>query len=362
MGIILLACTLNSGIHAQMLKDTETLGLIESGIANIYNFQFDQARAIYRRIKHSFPEHPIPFLFRGLITYWENYPLLPESAARQSFENDMYACIRLCEEDCPPAYEAEFLMANLSARGLLLLFYADNEISIEVFSVAATTYKHVKRAFDFQSTYQDFYFITGLYNYYREAYPEAHPIYKPVALFFPKGDKQAGLRELNLAANHAIFLKAEAHSFLSGIYISFENNFQQAYHFSKSLHELFPANIQYLTVYIKNLLLIKKYDEAEAIINESVDVSQNKYFQAQLTILNGILYEKKYKNLKAAWTYYMNGINATSPYGVYAGEYNAYAYFGLSRISASNDNTRIARNYRKEALDQADYENVNFDD
>ena len=65
-------------------------------------------------------------------------------------------------------------------------------------------------------------------------------------------------------------------------------NFEQAYKFSKTLHELYPRNMQYMAVYIKNLLLVKQYSEAESMINLSRKNSNNAYFQAQLSILNGI--------------------------------------------------------------------------
>ena len=64
------------------------------------------------------------------------------------------------------------------------------------------------------SVYPDFYFFTGLYNYYREAYPEAHPIYKVLAFLFPRGDREKGSAELQNAGANSIMLKAEAYSFL----------------------------------------------------------------------------------------------------------------------------------------------------
>lgn len=361
---VLILCLYLPGIfsHAQILRNAENMAMIKAGVDHIYNFEFDEARNVYDNLSKLYPEHPVTHMFRGLMTYWENYPLLPGSTGRQSFEDDLYACMEQSETSTGNQEEAEYEMLNLSARGMLLLFFADNEISMEVFSVASGTYKHVKRAFDFKTTYADFYFITGLYNYYREAYPEAHPIYKPIAFFFPKGDKETGLKELNIAARQAIFLKAEAYSFLSGIYISFENDFQQAFQYSKTLHELYPRNTQYLAVFIKNLLLIKRYDEAERIISESRKSYRNPYLMAQLNILQGIVLEKRYGNLSLAKTYYLSGLREAEPFGIYAGEYNAYAYFGLSRISAAGHDEKMAKDYRKLALDASDYENVNFDD
>jgi len=361
IAVLTLVFNIHTGAPAQVLEDTATAGLVKSGVDYIYNFQFENARKIYYRLKQLYPEHPIPYLFRGMITFWENYPLLADSPSRGSFESDMYTTIKLCENGYKPEYEAEFLMANLAARGMLLLFYADNDINKEVIPMATSSYKYVRRAFDFKETYNDFYFITGLYSYYREAYPEAHPIYKTVAFLFPGGNRTEGLRELNLAARYSIFLKAESYSFLSGIYISFENDFKQASSYSSTLHYLYPENPLYITTYIKNLLLIKEYDEAERMITQARKIRQNDYLKVQLTILNGILYEKKYKNLRTARTYYKSGVEKAARYSDYANEYLAYAFFGLSRISEAEKDTQNARLYRRQALENTAYANVNFD-
>jgi hypothetical protein len=349
-------------VQAQVLKDTATFRLMCRGVDYIYDQQFIQAREIYNQIETKYPGHPMNYVYRGLITYWEHYPLVPSSPNHQSFENDLWKAIEICEEKSHPADAAEYLLTNLGARGLLLLYYADNDQSMDVISLASGTYQYLKQAFGYTSTYGDFYFFTGLYNYYREAYPEAHPVYKPLAFLFPKGDKVKGLKELEIASKKAIVLKAEAFSFLAGIYISFENNFEQAYKFSKTLHELYPRNMQYMAVYIKNLLLVKQYSEAESMINSSRKNSNNEYFQAQLSILNGILYEKKYNNLKQAQTYYSRGLKEISPFGEFGNEFKAYAYFGLSRISEANGDKHYKKLYRKQAMDLAAFKKVNFDE
>jgi tetratricopeptide (TPR) repeat protein len=352
---------LNSGMQAQILKDTSTFNLMCKGVDYIYNLQFTKAREIYQTIKTRYPENPMTYVFKGMITYWENYPLIPSSTSRESYENDMQYAIELCEKKSHPEDEAEYILSNIGARGMLLLFYADNKLSIDVFSLAASTYQLIRQTFDFTDIYPDFYFFTGLYNYYREAYPEAHPVYKPLAFLFPKGDRSKGLKELQIAAKNAIVLKAEAYSFLAGIYISFENDYQQAYTYSKSLHELYPRNMQYLAVYIKNLLLVKRYGEAESLIRSSRLKVTNSYYQAQLSIFNGILYEKKYHDFKQAQSFYSKGIRDIAPFGSFGNEFAAYAYFGLSRISEANGDKHYKKLYRKQAMDIADFKNVNFD-
>jgi hypothetical protein len=106
---------------------------------------------------------------------------------------------------------------------------------------------------------------------------------------------------------------------------------------------------------------MKNYDEADQLISASMGNEENSFFQAQLLILKGILYEKKYLNKKMAEQYYNKGISDISIYGKFGNEYAAYAYFGLSRLSDDNGNKHSRRTYRKEAEKLADFKKINFD-
>jgi hypothetical protein len=308
-----------------------------------------------------YPDHPLNYLFRGMITYWRNYPLVPTSEGKDSFEADMRKCIELCDKNKDPVNEAEILLINLCARGLLLLYYTDNDLSFEVFPIASSTYQCIRKSFAFTASYIDLYFFTGVYNYYREAYPQAHPVYKTLAFLFPKGSKEKGLSDLKKVAKSSIIMKAESYSFLTDIFLYFENNFQGATYYSKSLHYLYPGNPRYLGTYIKNLLLIKHYDEAEKEIQSSKNL-KNPFFQAQVAIFKGILEEKKYHNLDLAEQFYIKGITSISKFRNFGNEYAAYAYFGLSRISDTNGDLSNKKNYRKLALKLAESNSIDFDE
>jgi len=359
--LVLVLCLSTSSLNSQFLKDSTSLNLIKEGIDNVYNFQFDKADKVSEELGKLYPGQPVVYLFKGMVTYWENYPLITTSSARASFEEYMRKCIELSDKNKNSSAEVEILLVNLCARGLLLLYYTDNYLSLDVFPLATSTYQYIRRSFDFTASYSDFYFFTGVYNYYREAYPEAYPIYKPLALLFPKGSKVKGLEELQIVSKNSIILKAEAFSFLSAIFLTFENNFQQATYFSKSLHTLYPDNPEYLGAYIKNLLLIKRYDEAEMEMLSSNTSQSNSFFRAQMSIFNGILQEKKYHDIKKAQQFYSKGIDDITIFGSYGNEYAAYAYFGLSRISEINGNKDYKKMYRKLALQLADFKKVDFD-
>lgn len=245
---------------------------------------------------------------------------------------------------------------------MLLLFYTNNNLSIEVFPLAISTYEYIISSFDFTSSYSDFFYFTGVYDYYRAVYPEVYPVYKSLAFLFPKGNRAKGLKELQTAASNSIFLKAESYCLLSGVSMTFEDSFQKAFFYSKSLHDLYPANLEYLAEYVKNLLLVKQYDEAEKLVLSSGTNISNSYFRAQLAIFNGIIQEKKYNDHNKAKEFYNNGIRGISFFGQYGNEYAAYAYFGLSRISETDGNKNLKKAYRKQAMEMADFKNIDFDE
>jgi len=358
-GILLVWNTFS--LEAQLLQDTSTLRLVKQSIDYIYNLQFTEASELNKKIEAAYPGHPVGYILRGMMTYWQNFPLLNTNITKASFEEDLHQCIKISEKNTNPAYEVEFLLSNLCARGFLLMYYSDNNIVMEVIPLASNSYKYMRRSFDFTSSCTDLYYFTGVYNYYIEAYPKAYPVYKPLTFMFPSGDIQAGLDQLNTASTASVVLRAEASYILTYIYENFENDYLKAYKYSKSLHENYPRNLRFLTSYIKNLLFLKRYDEAEKIIESGAAESPNQFFQAQVFIFKGVLKEKKDFDNLAAEQYYNKGIRNLIPYGNYGNEYAAYGYFGLSRISEAKGEKQEGKLYRKEALRLADFKNNNFD-
>jgi len=358
-GLALFLCSVP--VNAQLLQDTAALHLVKEDIDYIYNMQFTSAREVYTKITSLYPGHPIVYLLRGIMTYWENYPMLHTSPSHDSFEEDMRQCIKLSEANNNKVYEAEYLLADLCARGMLLTFYDDNDLIMEVIPITTSTYKHLRRAFDFTQMSADLNYFTGIYNYYREAYPKIYPVYKSLALLFPHGDLEKGLKELQRAAVNSIVLRAESCFSLSWIYMNYENKLQESLFYCKTLTEMYPENDLCLSMYARNLLLMKKYNEAEKLIPALPEKQGNKFFQAQFIILKGIIQEKKYHNNNLAQQYYNNGISDISLFGKYGNEYAAYAYFGLSRISDDNGGKHTRKIYRKEAMKLADFKKINFD-
>jgi hypothetical protein len=336
--------------------------MIKEGISHMYNMEFDETDRIVSDLERQYPGHPVIFLMKGIMTSWRNYPLTPASSGRQLFEEYLRTCIDLSSrKPYSEEYMAESLLANLCARGLLLMFYSENDLSMKVIPLAAGTYKYVMRSFDYTSSFGDFYYFTGLYKYYREAYPMIHPVYKPIASLFPHGDIEEGLNEMEKCGETSVFLKAEAYSMLTWIAFGFENDFPEALVYSTRLVTLYPANPMFTEYHIRNLLLMHKYDEAEIFINKTTKETSNVFFIAAMKIFSGIVQEKKYRNYELAKQLYTEGISAIMPFGYYGNEYCGYAYLGLSRICDHDGDKNGKKAYRKKGLELITFSQMSFD-
>lgn len=349
-----------NGLKAQVLKDSVALNLVKEAVDQIYDMRFNDAVKSCNQLNNKYPDHPVVFLLRGMVIYWESYPLLSGSVNSRKFEDQMYACMEKSKY-FTPENEAEYLLATLCARGSLLAFYAGNNLNSKVSSLARTSYRYLRHSFQFTGIFPDFFFFTGLYNYYREAYPDAHPVYKPLFAFFPGGDREKGMNQLRTAFNRSIFLKAESATFLSSNYKYFEDDFKNAAYFSRAIFNEHPTNIVYRLNCIEDLLLTGKYDEAEKLIESQDTKSINDYYRSQLLIFRGVIDEKKYKNINKAKNEYSTGAKDISIFGDYGSQLMAYAYFGLSRISALNNDMHNEREYRRKALNLTEFTNVSFD-
>jgi hypothetical protein len=349
-----------NSLKSQILRDSSAMRMVREDIDYIYDFKFKEARELYGKITAIYPEHPVVYLLQGMITYWENYPLLDNSKAKEAFESDMKECIRLSEKHTSQENEAEYLLADLCGRGFLLLFYSGNNLVAEVIPVATGTYKYLMRSFHFTSTCTDLYYYTGIYNYYREAYPRIYPVYRPLAMLFPQGNMKEGLKQLKIASAGSVVMSAESTSILSYIYSNFENDYSEALSYSKELHGRYPGNTEFTSMYIRNLLLLKKYDAADTLISSELSKSGSRYYEAQLSIFMGIIMDKKYFEKKSAREFYSKGIREIAAFGKFGNEYAAYGYFGLSRISAAEGEKHASHIYRKEAIRLADFDKIDF--
>ena len=269
---IFVCCHLLLPAQPGYLNRPDLLAITDSCLRHTYNFSFDKARKFQQVLETLTPDHPAPHFLFGLILYWENFPLTPEKEASEMFIERMDQSVemaqRMLEEDQTYMEGAFF---DLFGRAFKAMFWADNGRSGKVVPDLSTMYKHTKEGFKFKEQFVEFYFSTGLYNYYIEAYPEAHPVYKPLVSFMEKGDRKLGLSQLNQAINRTVYLKVESLLFMSIIQLKYENNLRTAALYAERLFREYPANI-YFQGHLATIWLHQhRFDQVRTLLEGTAD-------------------------------------------------------------------------------------------
>ncbi len=360
--ILFLIQSINLSAQESIFSDSLFILRLKTEVDSIYNFQFENTEKAYKELEEKYPDHAFTQLFYALVLYWKYFPIVPESEHHDHYINRIENAISLAENSLDKdKHNSEAIFFNLMSRMFIMQYYADNGLSSKVIPHLGRSYKMITSGFDLKEDITDFYFTTGIYNYYSEAYPKAHPIYKPVAYFFPKGNIELGLQQLEYNWKNGVFLDTESLFFLIYINLNFEANYPAALHYLEYLNDSYPNNPLYVSYRIKTLLMLKKYDLASDYIMKLKQMNTtNDFFLIVCEIYEAVIVEKKIHNHAKAIKLYVKAVQEIEKYGNYGNSYSSFAFYGLSRIYSEKDKKK-AKVYRKIANDLAVYPHINFD-
>lgn len=187
--------------------------LVEQSVDQIYNFEFGQADATLEKMQRQYPGHPVVSLLQAVNSYWQWFPARTnarlEVAIRQQLAESSKAIgAWLKKLKNTDGARSEAMYTYFSSEALLAKL--DNLAQAKLASVghAKNAYPYIRQCADHQNEYPDFKLVAGLYNYYREEYPQIHPFYKTLVWFMRLGNKEEGIRQLKAAARESLFSKA----------------------------------------------------------------------------------------------------------------------------------------------------------
>lgn len=354
--IILIILIPLSGISQDnILENSMIQQQIESCLDNTYNYNFKYARSLQKEIKNTLPEHPVTDFLYALIIYWENMPLLPDDKQTDEFLRSMEKSISRSKEllkNDPDHLEGVFF--DLHARAFTAMFWADNGEFRRVLKDIDKLYRRTMQGIDKKGQFNEFYFSSGLYSYYIKAYLETHPVYKPIAVLFRKGDMEQGLRELQYAIDSATYIKVEAIHFMSLLQLNYEENMPESLKYASILHNKYPNNTYYTGRYVMILMYQQEFEQADSTLQE-LEMKDDTFSKMLVSIFKGFIAENDEVDLEAAKMYYRHGIKIAEEFGPFADMYQAIAYTGLARLHEYKGEYKIAKKQRKLAESLSKY-------
>lgn len=364
---------------AQEKQDT-TIILISSitiqleateALNDLYNFKFEKAERQFHWFKQKYAWHPLPYFLLGLSEWWKIMPNLDNRDHDDRFLAYMDSTIRVAENlhKRYPSYriEAAFFMA--AAYGFKGRLYSEEER--REWRKAAIAGKHALHYLE-ECKEKDYLspellFGDALYNYFSVWVRENYPALKPLLWFFPKGDKELGLKQLREVSFNAFYTRTEAMVWLMRIYNSYEGKNEQALQLAEYLHQTYPDNPYFHRYYARMLytrgMSTEMERESKAILaridsgHVGYEATSGRYASFYL----GQQAEFR-RNKDEAKGYYLLTKRFAEQSGAIESGYYLYSLIALGEIATQQGDKALARKYFQEVKKKAGRKDEAFKD
>ncbi|MGK7392927.1 MAG: tetratricopeptide repeat protein [Candidatus Cyclobacteriaceae bacterium M3_2C_046] len=341
-----------------LLEQKELVVFVNKTLYQIYNFEFEPAEKNIRHLEATLGSHPGLDLLNAIYLYWKYYPVREVPGQYQAYESYLLATMEkaevLLEQN---ENDVEGIFFAMAANGYLTNLYIEQGNILKGMGYAKSAYNALKKGFELKQHYEEFYFTTGLYNYYREKYPENHPAYKPLTWFFQRGDKPLGIKQLQVAYQKAVFTRVEALYYLFHIYLRYEVQPDQAFYYARDLYRDFPGNTLFQTYYVENLLAREQYIEAVELSQSLLKRSQS-FYQLPGHVFMGMIREKQFNQTDRARENYETALKLAERVNLDTDHYQSMAWLGLGRLALQNNDDMAAKQALKNCLKLSQYDIV----
>lgn len=359
--ILLVVLLLMPGINqAQVLTDSSLQRTILTALDHIYNFEFAEAEPHIRQLRVRYPQHPVGPVLKAVQTQWQYFPLRGNQAATAQFVQAATQALALCQKRLDrDKNDPEAIFFALTAHGYMALKYNNEREQMKAVGESRRAYQYMKDGFKLMDKNPEFYFTTGLYNYYVERYPMDHPIVKPLMIFFQNGDMARGIQQLEMASKRGLFTRAETGYYLAHIFLKYENQPGRGLTYIRPLAAKYANNPFYNMLHTEALLLAEHYGDGQAALQRLRQMPY-KWLNVAVATFDGLMAEKVAHNDRLAAERYQTALKQPIVEN-YTKEYHAFANAGLARIAARAGKHDQAKSYYKKATNIAEYKSIHLE-
>ena len=235
----------------------------------VYNLSFDSARAEFKIVTRSQPEHPAGYFFLAMVEWWRIITDIENRSRDDKFIRMLDRVIDLAEKRLDKdENDITGLFFKGGALGYQGRLYGNREDWLRAANCGREALPIVQKAYKLAPFNNDVLLGIGIYNYYVAIVPEIYPWVKPLMLFFPKGEKAKGLEQLRTAAGNARYANIEAMYFLMQVYHNFERSYPEAMDIADELHKMFPNNVIFHKYVGRCLGSLGKWNESQHAYNQ----------------------------------------------------------------------------------------------
>ncbi len=324
-----------------LLTDMDVQIDMTDAVNNMYNFKFPAAEVEFLKLRDKYPQHPMPYFLMGLSNFWKMQPNDEDLQYDNAFLAYMDSCIKYAEPMAESKDEkiqvesAFFLSASYGFRGRI---HAERKRMFSAIPDGKKAMQYMQKSRNNGDLSPEFMFGDGLYNYFMAWFSESYPIFKPIIVLFPKGDKRLGMEQLSFCSNNAFFTRTEAQAYLLDIY-HWENNTKAAIGVGKYLHSIFPDNPVFARKYCRYVFSTGNFVETKKIALEMIAKIDSGYVGYEeisgryASYMLGYIFEFE-KNTEMAKTYFKRSVEYSEKIKAVKMAYYLHACARLGRILA----------------------------
>lgn len=326
----------------------------------MYNYKFYDADKEFRWLRLRYPKHPMPYFLMGLAEWWKIVPNTDvedyDDRCLALMDTTITLAEKLYDESENKLEPSFFLAAAYAFKGRL---YSERKKWAKATFAGKNALKYFEKCKGNADFSPELLFGDGMYDYYAQWIPENYPLLKPILMFFPKGNKVNGIKELEKTANTAFYTRVEARYFLVQIY-SMENQYEKAYELSKYMTEQYPDNPFFERYYARSAFVTGRWNEAERTCKDIL--SKIERIQSGYEGVSGrtaayiLAYANQflYKNKEEAKKYYQLSIDFAKQTNALNAGYYWSSVLALGKIANEEKNYDQAQAYFKEVIDKSD--------
>lgn len=329
--------------------------LLTEGLDQVYDNQFTAAEATFVQLDKLTPRHPVIDLLRGVSLYYQWFPARTDVNLLQRCRQQLELAAKKADDwqkaqkKSNGSERPEAMFLHFTAEAMLAkISHYEHELFAAI-GHAKNAYPYIQKGKTFQQQYPDYSLSTGLYNFYREVYPEIHPFYKTVAWVMTAGDKKLGMTQLQLATKQALFVRTEAILYLTHLLTDYENKPADALPYLAQLILKYPGNPYWRYKYAEALLNAHQLDAVPHEISQLMAASEIVYHQMGTLLKARYALEKGQRS--AAQTLASEVVRSS----VRDESVRAYAYLVLARIAILQGQDKQAKQYYKKMLEFAEF-------
>ncbi len=316
---------------------------IHKGLEACYNFNWEQADRTFKDLIEKYPDDPRGYHFESSIYLWY-YLGGQDKNDLDTFETYSDEAIGKAELSLEKNEKSEialfFLGANYSYRAIAF-GKAGNFLDAAWATKKSETF--LSQLLEINSGRTDAYLGLGLYNFAVAHIPSAFKW--ALNLVGISGDKDTGVKYIEMAAEKGNYTRVEAQYYLAQIKMDFLIDYESSAAILKRLVKKYPRNLLFNYSYAVLLMKEKKLTEADKFLDKVIRAENIRF--SQITSFSYFLkgdVNFRNNNLDSAKTYYLHFLEKAA-----GNDYTGIAAYRLGLCYEAGGDRDTAVKYFEEA-------------